>query len=123
MSLRWPPPGGDERTLGTGRLLASNSFQCWHFSCRSNCWTHSSGGPTQGTLDKNASEQNSLLQKITARMSNSLPPSFVPNKQAAPWLSPIDLGSLGFEQSAALENSALAPSQHRARAQECVYWP
>ena len=22
-----------------GRVLASNSFQCWHFSCLSNCWT------------------------------------------------------------------------------------
>lgn len=72
---------------------------------------------------KNASKQNSLLLKITVRMSNSLLPSFVPNKQAAPWLSLTGLGSLGFEQSAALENSAFAPSQHPARAQECVYWP
>ena len=22
-----------------GRALASNSFQCWHFSCLRNCWT------------------------------------------------------------------------------------
>lgn len=128
------PCGGCSYHSGTRNLsspggakpqtLPEVSPRAWQRPCSAGlaCTAQLGGGHTR-LPGQNASEQNSLLLKIMVRMSNSLLPSFVPNKQAAPWLSLTDLGSLGFEQSAALENSAFALSQHPARAQECVYWP
>ena len=42
--VRWLEKRGAPRLLGLGKrfqgkALASNSFQCWHFACGSNCWT------------------------------------------------------------------------------------
>ena len=44
--VRWLEKRGAPRLVGLGKrfqgkVLASNSFQCWHFPCGSNCWTFS----------------------------------------------------------------------------------
>lgn len=84
------PRGDQEPFLSLGlqspKMIHKVSLRAWQrpHGASSACQHRTAWGAHTKLLRQNTSNQNPLWQKITARMSNSLLPSFVPKKKACP---------------------------------------